>query len=74
MVDYALHEKAYIDVCKHYRQIYDSKTVKEDQAKLSEVTLEAMFCARRCILTPLSVAAKDPAQRRLFHHPFSLRQ
>ncbi|KAI9029370.1 PCI domain-containing protein [Hyaloraphidium curvatum] len=36
MIQYALHEKSYIDVCKYYRQIYDSKSVKDDPAKMAE--------------------------------------
>lgn len=36
MVKYALNQKSYIDVCKYYRQIYDTKSVKDDPVKLSE--------------------------------------
>jgi len=37
MIQYALHDSKYLDVCKYYRQIADSKTIKEDDGKTVQV-------------------------------------
>lgn len=43
MIQYALHDKSYINVCKYYRQIYETKTVKEDPAKLADTLRNIVF-------------------------------
>ena len=37
MITHALHEDQYLDICKYYRQVYDTPCIKEDQAKLVAV-------------------------------------
>lgn len=39
MIEYSLHENEYLNVCKHYRQIYDTPIVKEDPAQAKKVHL-----------------------------------
>lgn len=39
MIEYSLHESEYLNVCKHYRQIYDTPVVKEDQVQAKKVNL-----------------------------------
>ncbi|KAJ3022751.1 26S proteasome non-ATPase regulatory subunit 12 [Thoreauomyces humboldtii] len=43
MVQYSVHEGHYLDVCKHYRQIYDTVTVTEDPEKQTYVLRKIMF-------------------------------
>ncbi|KAI8912094.1 hypothetical protein DFJ77DRAFT_432383 [Powellomyces hirtus] len=43
MVQYAVHEGQYLDVCKHYRQIYDTTIVKEDEQKQIYTLRKIMF-------------------------------
>jgi len=33
MIELGLHEQNYLDICKHYRAVYDTKSVQEDQTK-----------------------------------------
>ena len=35
MIQYAIHEGQYLNVCKYYRHIYDTPIVKEDKEKLA---------------------------------------
>ncbi|KXS18653.1 PCI-domain-containing protein [Gonapodya prolifera JEL478] len=37
MIQHALHEENFLNVTKYYRQVYNSKTVKEDDSKWPEV-------------------------------------
>lgn len=37
MVEYALREDKFLDICKYYREIYETPSVKEDEAKRKEV-------------------------------------
>ncbi|KAJ9476582.1 26S proteasome regulatory subunit RPN5 [Pseudozyma hubeiensis] len=37
MVSYALKEDKFLDICKYYREIYDTKEVKKDEGKRKEV-------------------------------------
>jgi 26S proteasome regulatory subunit N5 len=32
-IDIALHESKYLDICQHYRSVYDTPQVKEDESK-----------------------------------------
>jgi 26S proteasome regulatory subunit N5 len=38
MISHALHEDQYLNICKFYREIYDTPCIKEDQAKLIAVS------------------------------------
>lgn len=38
MIQYAMHEKEYLEVCKYYHAVYDTPSIQEDQAKWSEVS------------------------------------
>ena len=31
------HEEKYLDVCKYFRQIYDTPSIKENESQLTEV-------------------------------------
>jgi 26S proteasome regulatory subunit N5 len=33
MITHALHEEQYLNVHKHYKQIYDSESIQEDETK-----------------------------------------
>ncbi|KAJ2002699.1 proteasome regulatory particle subunit [Coemansia thaxteri] len=33
MIQYDLHEENYLDVCRHYKQVYETKGIKDDGAK-----------------------------------------
>ncbi|KAG0255912.1 26S proteasome non-ATPase regulatory subunit 12 [Actinomortierella ambigua] len=46
MIEYSLHEGEYLQVCKHYRQIFDTPSIKEDPAK-AKLAIEsaALFVA-----------------------------
>lgn len=37
MVEYALREDKFLDICKYYREIYDTPSVKEDEERKREV-------------------------------------
>ena len=37
MIRYALHEKKHLDVCKYHREIYDTPSIKENEAKAADV-------------------------------------
>ncbi|CBQ67980.1 probable RPN5-26S proteasome regulatory subunit [Sporisorium reilianum SRZ2] len=37
MIDYALREDKFLDICKYYREIYDTEEVKADEARRREV-------------------------------------
>ncbi|ORY01231.1 PCI-domain-containing protein [Basidiobolus meristosporus CBS 931.73] len=37
MIQYALHEGEYLNICKYYRQIYDTESIKKDESKWKEV-------------------------------------
>jgi len=37
MVQHALHETQYLNVCKYLQKIYEIKAIKEDEAKWKDV-------------------------------------
>ncbi|TKY90793.1 hypothetical protein EX895_000791 [Sporisorium graminicola] len=37
MIEYALREDKFLDICKYYREIYDTEEVKKDEARRKEV-------------------------------------
>jgi 26S proteasome regulatory subunit N5 len=54
MIAYALHDSKYLDVCKYYRQIADSKSIKEDDGKTVQVL--------RDIVLSITLSAYDNEQ------------
>ena len=36
MIQYALHDGQYLNVCKYYRSVYDTPSIKADEAKWNE--------------------------------------
>ncbi|KAJ3336519.1 26S proteasome non-ATPase regulatory subunit 12 [Gonapodya sp. JEL0774] len=43
MIQHALHEENFLNATKYYRQVYNSKTVKDDDAKWTEVLKNVVF-------------------------------
>lgn len=37
MIQHALHESKYLDACKYYREVYDTKSVQESEPKWTEI-------------------------------------
>ena len=37
MIKHALHEEQYLNVHKFYKQVYDSESIQQDEAKWKEV-------------------------------------
>jgi 26S proteasome regulatory subunit N5 len=37
MIQISLHDDKYLDVCKHYRAVYDTPSVKDDEFKWKDV-------------------------------------
>lgn len=37
MVEHALHENEYLNICKYYREIYSTKTVESDEIERKAV-------------------------------------
>ncbi|CAG9996079.1 unnamed protein product [Clonostachys rosea] len=58
-IQLAKHDKKYLDVCKHYRQVLDTEAVEEDPAKLHPVLQRIIYFA---ILAP-----HDNEQHDLLH-------
>lgn len=54
MVEYALKEDKFLDVCKYYREIYETKEVKEDDARRRETM--------RAVVVFLALAKYDNEQ------------
>jgi 26S proteasome regulatory subunit N5 len=38
MIQYAIHEEEFLNTCKYFREIYDSKGVQADEAKWHRVS------------------------------------
>ncbi|KAF4974977.1 hypothetical protein FZEAL_8188 [Fusarium zealandicum] len=56
----AKHEKKYLDVCKHYRQVLDTEAVEEDSAKLRPVLQRIIYFV---ILAPYDNEQNDLLHR-----------
>jgi len=39
MVQHALHETQYLNVCKYLQKIYETKSIKEDESKWKDVCI-----------------------------------
>lgn len=60
MIEYSLHENEYLNVCKHYRQIYDTPIVKEDPAQAKKAIENAVLFV---VLAPFDNEQSDLIQR-----------
>lgn len=60
MIEYSLHENEYLNVCKHYRQIYDTPVVKEDPAQAKKAIENAVLFV---VLAPFDNEQSDLIQR-----------
>jgi len=43
MIQHALHEEQYLNVCKYYRHVYDTPSIKEDETKWKEVLQNVIY-------------------------------
>ncbi|KND02822.1 proteasome regulatory particle lid subunit RPN5 [Spizellomyces punctatus DAOM BR117] len=62
MIQYALHENQYLDVCKYFREIYDTPSVQEDEARKTEVLRNIIFF--------VALAPYDNEQSDLIHRVY----
>ncbi|KAI8816241.1 uncharacterized protein EV422DRAFT_299764 [Fimicolochytrium jonesii] len=60
MIHHALHESAYLDACKYYRQIYDTPSIQSDDAKKTETLRNIIFFV---ILAPYDNEQSDLIHR-----------
>ncbi|KAF8516535.1 26S proteasome non-ATPase regulatory subunit 12 [Hysterangium stoloniferum] len=63
MIQYALHQAAYLDVAKHYYKIWETPSIKEDEAGKGRQALE--YIVYYVILAPY-----DNEQSDMLHHLF----
>ncbi|RIB22313.1 hypothetical protein C2G38_2243367 [Gigaspora rosea] len=43
MIQHALHEEQYLNVCKYWRHVYDTPSIKEDESKWKEVLQNVIY-------------------------------
>ncbi|CAG8676603.1 21977_t:CDS:10 [Dentiscutata erythropus] len=43
MIQHALHEEQYLNVCKYWRNVYDTPSIKEDETKWKEVLQNVIY-------------------------------
>lgn len=60
MIQVDLHEESYLAVCKHYKAIYDTKTILDDEAKMKETLRHVVLY---CILSPYDNEQSDLIHR-----------
>lgn len=60
MIQNALHDNQYLNVCKYYREVYNTKSVQEDQVKWSEIL---RFIVVFAILAPFDHEQSDLLHR-----------
>jgi len=60
MIQVDLHEESYLAVCKHYKAIYDTKTILDDPSKMKEVLRHVVLY---CILSPYDNEQSDLIHR-----------
>ncbi|KAF9927413.1 26S proteasome non-ATPase regulatory subunit 12 [Linnemannia zychae] len=60
MIEYSLHENEYLNVCKYYRQIYDTPIIKADPAKARKAVENAALFV---VLAPFDNEQSDLIQR-----------
>lgn len=56
MIAYALHEKKHLDACRYYREVYSTKSIKEDEEKLRSVVESIVYLA---VLSPYDNEQSD---------------
>jgi hypothetical protein len=44
MVQYGLHDHAYLDVAKHYHKVWETPSIKEDVSDKGKTVSFALFC------------------------------
>ncbi|KAL8566124.1 26S proteasome non-ATPase regulatory subunit 12 [Nucella lapillus] len=59
MIELDEHEGSYLEICKHYRAIYDTPQIKENKDKMKE--------ALKCVVLYLVLAPYDNEQSDLIH-------
>ncbi|KAG9301563.1 hypothetical protein G9A89_003198 [Geosiphon pyriformis] len=62
MIQHALHEEQYLNVCKYYRHVYDTPSIKEVEAKWRDVLQNVIYFI---VLSPY-----DNEQHDLLNHIF----
>lgn len=60
MILWGLHSAKYLEVCKYYRQVYDTDSIKEDEAKWSAVLRNIVFFV---VLAPYDNEQSDLLER-----------
>ncbi|RUS18067.1 PCI domain-containing protein [Endogone sp. FLAS-F59071] len=60
MIMHALHEDQYLNVCKYYRQVYDTPSITEDEVKWKEVLQNVVFFV---VLSPYDNEQSDLLHR-----------
>ncbi|KAK4705132.1 26S proteasome regulatory subunit N5, partial [Phenoliferia sp. Uapishka_3] len=60
MILWGLHSAKYLEVCKYYRQVYDTESIKEDEAKWSAVLRNIVFFV---VLAPYDNEQSDLLER-----------
>ena len=63
------HEGTYLNICRHYRAIYDTPVIKENpEERLNILKHVALFV----VLSAYDNEQSGKAVRRLFHYPHSV--
>ncbi|KAK9365909.1 PCI domain-containing protein [Lipomyces kononenkoae] len=60
MIQISLHDDKYLDVCKHYRAVYDTPSVKDDEVKWKDVLRSIVYFV---ILAPFDNEQSDLIHR-----------
>ncbi|ORY91686.1 hypothetical protein BCR35DRAFT_286656 [Leucosporidium creatinivorum] len=60
MILWGLHESKYLEVCKYYRQVYDTPSIQEDEAKWSAVLRNIVYFV---VLAPYDNEQADLLER-----------
>ena len=60
MILWGLHSNKYLEVCKYYRQVYDTPMIKDDEAKWSAVLRNIVYFV---VLAPYDNEQSDLLER-----------
>jgi 26S proteasome regulatory subunit N5 len=63
MIQHAMHEEQYLNVCKFYRAVYDTKSIQDDEKKWTDVLKNVILFI---VLSPY-----DNEQSDLLHRIYS---
>lgn len=55
MIQFALHQTAYLDVAKHYYKIWETPSIKVDEAGKGRQVCDRYFKNLRCVLISLDM-------------------